>query len=63
MATKKKTDDRTPAEEETALEALAKLQASELRRALVVDDGHLGGILSISDVAHAIEIRPPIRRG
>jgi len=53
----------TVTEEETALEALAKLQASELRRALVVDDGHLGGILSISDVAHAIEIRPPIRRG
>jgi Zn-dependent protease/CBS domain-containing protein len=51
----------TVAEDATALEALAELQEGDLRRALVVDDGRLLGILSISDIAHAIEIRKPIR--
>ncbi len=52
----------TVTEDETALQALAKLQDGDLRRALVIEDGRLAGILSISDVAHAIEIRKPIRQ-
>jgi Zn-dependent protease/CBS domain-containing protein len=56
--------DRVPtvSEDDTALQALARLQDGDLRRALVVEDSRLVGLLSISDVAHAIDIRKPIRR-
>jgi Zn-dependent protease len=40
--------------------ALAELAGSRLRRALVVEDGKLEGILSITDLVRAIELgRPP----
>jgi Zn-dependent protease len=55
-------DVPTVTEDETAIDALAELQESPVRRALVVDDGRLAGLLSISDVAHAIELRRPLRR-
>src|SRR6266511_4341377 len=46
---------------EDAVEALTELQGSPVRRALVVDDGRLVGLLSLSDLAHAIQLRRPIR--
>jgi len=52
----------TVTEEEPALDALVELQEAPVQRALVVDDGRLVGLLSISDVAHAIAIRRPLRR-
>jgi Zn-dependent protease len=47
--------------EDEALAALAELQENPVNRALVLEDGRLVGLLSISDVAHAIEIRRPLR--
>jgi Zn-dependent protease/CBS domain-containing protein len=52
----------TVTEEETAITALGDLQGSPVHRALVVDDGRLVGLLSLSDLAHAIELRRPLRR-
>lgn len=52
----------TVTEGEAALEALAELQDSGIKRALVVDDSRLVGLLSISDLVHAVEIRRPTRR-
>jgi Zn-dependent protease/CBS domain-containing protein len=48
-------------EDETAVDALAELSAPGANRGLVVDDGHLAGLLSISDLARALEVgrRPP----
>lgn len=46
----------TLTEDEQAVDALAELSASEPNRALVVDDGHLEGLLSISDLARALEV-------
>jgi Zn-dependent protease/CBS domain-containing protein len=43
-------------EDEPAVDALAELRASEVNRALVVDDGHLVGFLSITDIARALEL-------
>lgn len=45
-------------ENEPAAEALQELAASELGRALVVSDGRLAGLLSITDLARAAEIGP-----
>jgi Zn-dependent protease/CBS domain-containing protein len=47
-------------ESEDAVEALTELQGSPVRRALVVDDGRLVGLLSLSDLAHAIQLRRPM---
>jgi Zn-dependent protease len=44
-------------EDEPAVDALAELSAGNLNRGLVVDDGHLAGLLSISDLARALEVR------
>ena len=44
---------------EPLADALQRVAASELRRALVVDDGRLVGLLSISDLVRALELRPP----
>jgi Zn-dependent protease/CBS domain-containing protein len=52
----------TVKEDETAIDALAELQENPIRRALVLDDGRLAGLLSISDLAHAIELRRPVLR-
>ena len=47
----------TLTEDEPAVDALAELSASEVSRALVVDDGQLIGFLSITDLARALEVR------
>jgi Zn-dependent protease/CBS domain-containing protein len=46
-------------EDEPAVDALAELSASDVNRGLVVDDGHLAGFLSITDLARALEVRRP----
>jgi Zn-dependent protease len=43
-------------EDEDAVEALAELSAPDANRGLVVDDGHLAGLLSITDLARALEV-------
>ncbi len=48
--------------EETAIDALAELSASKVHRGLVLDDGRLVGILSITDLARALAIGRPRRR-
>lgn len=49
------------AEDEPAFEALVKLGESDVHRALVIDDGHLLGLLSSSDVARALSTGRPAR--
>ena len=44
-------------EDEPAVDALAELSSSDLNRGLVVENGHLAGLLSISDLARALEVR------
>jgi Zn-dependent protease len=50
-------------EDATAVEALAALSPPASNRGLVVEDGHLAGLLSITDLARALEVgrspRPP----
>ena len=46
---------------EPAIDALAELSASDVHRGLVVEDGGLVGLLSITDLARALEIGPPSR--
>lgn len=48
--------------EGTAIDALAKLAASEVNRGLVIDNDHLVGFLSITDLARALEVGRPRRR-
>jgi len=50
--------DRVPqlTEDEKAVDALAELSAPTANRGLVVDDGHLAGLLSITDLARALEV-------
>jgi predicted transcriptional regulator len=48
--------------EERLLDALEKLDASEVNRALVVDDGRLVGLLSATDLARAFELAGSRRR-
>ena len=48
-------------EGDEAIDALAKLSASEVNRGLVVDDGRLVGLLSITDLARALEVARPSR--
>jgi Zn-dependent protease/predicted transcriptional regulator len=43
-------------EDETAVDALEELSAPTGNRGLVVDDGHLAGLLSITDIARALEV-------
>jgi Zn-dependent protease len=50
-------------EDEKAVDALAQLSAPTANRGLVVDNGHLAGLLSITDLARALEVgRRPARR-
>jgi Zn-dependent protease len=51
-------------EDETAVDALADLSAPRANRGLVVDNGQLTGLLSITDLARALEVgrRPPKHR-
>jgi Zn-dependent protease len=50
--------DRVPrlTEDEKAVDALAELSAPTANRGLVVDNGHLAGLLSITDLARALEV-------
>jgi Zn-dependent protease/CBS domain-containing protein len=43
-------------EDERAVDALAELSQPRVNRGLVIDDGHLDGLLSITDLARALEI-------
>ena len=43
-------------EDERAVDALAELSTPRVNRGLVVDNGHLAGLLSITDLARALEI-------
>jgi Zn-dependent protease/CBS domain-containing protein len=43
-------------EDETAVDALEELSAQTGNRGLVVDNGHLAGLLSITDIARALEV-------
>jgi Zn-dependent protease/CBS domain-containing protein len=47
--------------DERLLDALEKLNATEVNRALVVDDGRLVGLLSATDLARALELAGPPR--
>jgi Zn-dependent protease len=50
-------------EDETAVDALAALSAPTANRGLVVDNGDLAGLLSITDLARALEVgRRPAQR-
>jgi Zn-dependent protease/CBS domain-containing protein len=44
-------------ENDEAVDALAELSSSEVNRGLVLENGNLAGLLSISDVARALEVR------
>jgi Zn-dependent protease/CBS domain-containing protein len=43
-------------EDARAVDALAELSSSNVNRGLVVDNGHLDGLLSITDLARALEV-------
>jgi len=43
-------------EDEKAVDALAELASPSANRGLVVDNGHLAGLLSITDLARALEV-------
>jgi len=48
-------------EDEAAIDALAKVSASDVNRGLVVENGQLAGLLSITDLARALEVGRPSR--
>jgi Zn-dependent protease/CBS domain-containing protein len=48
-------------QDDEAIDALVTLSESELNRGLVIDDGRLAGLLSITDLARALEARRPAR--
>jgi Zn-dependent protease/CBS domain-containing protein len=48
-------------EDKSAIDALAALSTSDVNRGLVVDNGRLAGLLSITDLARALEVRRPSR--
>jgi CBS domain containing-hemolysin-like protein len=51
-------------EDERAVDALTELSAPRANRALVVDNGHQAGLLSITDLARALEVgRRPAQAG
>ena len=45
-----------PEERSALVDALQELSAPNGNRALVIDDGHLAGLLSITDIARALEV-------
>jgi Zn-dependent protease/CBS domain-containing protein len=49
------------ADDEPAIDALAELSESKVSRGLVVDQGRLIGLLSITDLLRALEVRRPSR--
>jgi CBS domain-containing protein len=56
--------DRVPilTEDETAVDALAALSSSSSNRGLIVENEHLAGLLSITDLTRALEVRPRPQR-
>jgi Zn-dependent protease/CBS domain-containing protein len=48
-------------EDEPAADALAELSGSAVNRGLVVENDHLAGLLSITDLLRALELRRPSR--
>jgi CBS domain-containing protein len=46
-------------EDEPAIDALAELSASDVNRGLVVENGHLAGLLSITDLGRALGVGRP----
>jgi CBS domain-containing protein len=52
-------------EDQRAVDALTELSTPRVNRALVVDNGHLAGLLSITDLARALEVgrRPAQSQG
>jgi Zn-dependent protease/CBS domain-containing protein len=48
-------------EDETAVDALGALSSSASNRGLVVENGHLAGLLSITDLTRAFEVRRQAR--
>jgi Zn-dependent protease len=48
--------------DESAVDALAELSESEISRGLVLEGGRLAGLLSITDLARALEARPAAQR-
>jgi len=48
-------------EDATAVDALAALSPPTSNRGLVVENGHLAGLLSITDLTRALEVRRPSR--
>jgi CBS domain-containing protein len=57
-------NERVPVldEDDSAVDALAELSQSEVNRGLVVEDGRLAGLISITDLARALEVGVPRRR-
>jgi CBS domain-containing protein len=55
--------DRVPllSENASAVDALAALSPPTSNRGLVVEKGHLAGLLSITDLTRAFEVRRPPR--
>jgi Zn-dependent protease len=49
-------------EDETAVEALAELSEADIHRGLVIDGERLAGLVSITDLARALEVGVPRRR-
>jgi CBS domain-containing protein len=51
--------DRVPqlTEDETAIDALTALSSPTSNRGLVIENGHLAGLLSITDLTRALELR------
>jgi CBS domain-containing protein len=49
-------------EDARAVRALEDLSEAAVHRGLVVDDGHLRGLLSITDLARALEVGRPRRQ-
>jgi CBS domain-containing protein len=56
-----RTDVPLLTEDESAIDALAELSTSRVNRGLVVDDGRLARLLSITDLARALEAGRPAR--
>jgi Zn-dependent protease len=56
--------ERVPvlAEEDSAVDALGRLSEAEVNRGVVLDDGRLAGVVSITDLARALEVGLPRRR-
>jgi CBS domain-containing protein len=48
-------------EDETAIDALTALSSPTSNRSLVVENGHLAGLLSITDLTRALELRRSLR--